>query len=847
MKSKITLYYKSLVNKEKNFVLDNQDGTSALETYLSTLTSESINEFQYVKQGLSVAIKLNKSQVALEMVDSKDLNYVKIQNYDVVDNQEVLEKPYYYFVIAKNWRAKDTIELVLSMDTLNTFRFNYDYRLNKKTLTKRMHKDRFELLFPQSLNWMFSDFPDDVDYTLGAGIIRNQSYDGKLAYKMNENDVIHYIPCKFIFMGTKLHLHRFSIHIDNQVSIDLIMNSIRTNTDALIIGLTDENEETYYISFTDFYAFDFFDSNHLEKLRKIDFKSEDISAPVYRKEEHNLYEQEGEFKNSWALYYKNRDNQDDSPIECYLASDVKLDFLTETGSNTISVDNIPVGKILFICPQYQGNVTFDVDGVKHYVNIPYSDVYNCVGFKNDNGVLVVIDYIFTQNDPLRSIFDKTDERSVTNPTQVVVDTPLTQLKVREVNSIENHYAPGSNFPFDSTAFNRVLNLQPLTTRILESSSTIDKTLSENLKIINIPYCPTQLKKENDKYIIGGEWGYDVTKQFFKLVDFTPSFKNLVTSDVDSILNIFTSGIISPNLSLNRTIIDSKLYHSDYYRPKFVYDSFSRIFPLEQIDYAKSYESINSDKFTFTFVMSRNIVSKFLFKFDFVYKHSNEDYPNVVAVARNNEEVLYNSAYLNYVRTGYNYDLKSKERQESSGAIGLGLNIAGLIASIGLSFIPGGQALGVAGVVGSSLGLVGQMVNYAKTTAQNEENIQRKLQETQRQAVSVLNADDYDLLQAYTDNKAKLCLYEVSDNMKRVLDDLFYYCGYLVNEQMIPDAYSRYWFNFVQAGLIIEDSSNLNSDIENDIKEKFEQGVTFLHYHNKFDFVQEMENWETSLL
>ena len=137
---------------------------------------------------------------------------------------------------------------------------------------------------------------------------------------------------------------------------------------------------------------------------------------------------------------------------------------------------------------------------------------------------------------------------------------------------------------------------------------------------------------------------------------------------------------------------------------------------------------------------------------------------------------------------------------------------------------------------------------SKTTSQAEENIQRKLQETQMQSVAVLNADDYDLLYEYTLNKAKLCYYEVSPNMQNILDDLFYYGGYLVNEQMIPNISSRYWFNYVQATLILNDSSNLTSEIEDDIKEKFEQGVTFLHYkHSMFDFNQEMENLETFLI
>ena len=249
-------------------------------------------------------------------------------------------------------------------------------------------------------------------------------------------------------------------------------------------------------------------------------------------------------------------------------------------------------------------------------------------------------------------------------------------------------------------------------------------------------------------------------------------------------------------------------------------------------------------------MSRNIVSKFLFKFDFVYKHANEDYENIVAVSRNNEEVLYNSTYLNYIRTGYNYDLKAKERSETASGVGIGLSALGLVLA-GIAGVATGNPIAIGTAIASGVGLATSLVNQAKTIAQNEDNIQRKLAESQRQAVAVMNADDYDLLYAYSGNKAKLCYYEVSPQMKRVLDDLFYYCGYNVNEQMIPNTKSRYWFNFVQASLIVDDTANLTSEIEDDIKEKFEQGVTFLHYHeewtDKFDFAQVKENWETNNL
>lgn len=836
MKSTITLFYKSLINKEKNFVLDDGNGNSRLENYLSTLQKVVINDFQYVKIQLSLAIKIDMNQSNLEMIDSKDLNYAKIQNG--------IERPYYYFVVSKIWKSKDTIELVLAMDTLNCFKFNEDYVINEKTLTKRMHRDRFEKVVSGVTKVV-------LDYSLAdplfEGLTQNTSLPYQLEVYKSGDVLVRVIECDGIYKPSQHIIELTNISKQDAKFLEEYPHPYYDHIDFIDSNLGDAQ-----IFAIPKYAFSYDYTNAI--IKKIDLKSEDISCPVYKKNEEELRELQGAFNNSWVLYYKNQTQQDDSPIDCYLTSDEEMTFLTETGSNTIDVSDITSGKVLMLTPVVSGDISFSVDGVRYrcYEQPNFqgnASGYYCIGLENQSGVLVFRRYVYVFNGAT-CVLDSRYTIEIINPTTVVVETSIDEMSGVEITPPPlNSYYPIStpNSIFNPANINKTITLAPLTERTLYASSTIDKTLNENVKIINLPYCPSTLTEDSGKYVIEDLWKYDSTYHFFKLDDFSRRFSNSIISNVDNVLNYFNTAF-SVNLSGVRTLKDSKLYHSDYFRPKFVYDSFSRIFSLEQINYEKSLDAMSqTSKFEFTFVMSRNIVSKFLFKFNFVYEHSNEDYPNVVAVARNNEEVLYNSSYLNYIRTGYNYDLKSKERQETAGAIGIGLNVAGLIASIGLSFVPGGQAIGIAGAVGAGLGLAGQLVNYAKTTAQNEENIQRKLAETQRQAVSVLNADDYDLLYEYTRNKAKLCLYEVSPKMKEVLDDLFYYAGYIVNEQMIPEISSRYWFNFVQATLVINDSSNLTSEIEDDIKEKFEQGVTFLHYHNKFDFKQEMENWETSLL
>ena len=84
-------------------------------------------------------------------------------------------------------------------------------------------------------------------------------------------------------------------------------------------------------------------------------------------------------------------------------------------------------------------------------------------------------------------------------------------------------------------------------------------------------------------------------------------------------------------------------------------------------------------------------------------------------------------------------------------------------------------------------------------------------------------------------------------MKNAMWDLFHYCGYATHEQKVPAIDTRLYFNFVQAEIVLKDFT-FNEEIAKRIIEKWNQGVTFMHWvSGAYDFNQEYENFETSLL
>lgn len=806
MNSTITLYWNCLLEKEKNFILDN-NGVNAIETYLQSIESLTIEKFQYIKQALSLTIKIDWSQSYLEMGNrNRDLNYIKIQNGE--------EHPCYYFIISKIWKSMATLELVLSMDTLNTFQYDDDYEVSPKTLVKRMHKDRFtkvsgyhyKTFYHSGGATMYTFYFDSVNYV--------RSHISNMTWNINAHG------------GTYTDVSLEQVKINYKTYIKFMFRAISSTT------------------------YDIYISYEVDALLAfIDLKSEEINVPTYKTSDLTIYETKQGKRNDWSLYYKSADNQETTPIDCFLVPENAIDFKYQGTESKFTNGNVPSNKYLVFSSTYpNGELTFNCGG-DTYTITTYSgehDRYKLLAIQNDGGTIKVYGATFVDTD----IHGWVGSWTLIYTGDVVLENAPEKVYSYEVSSLPTASQWGNGGLYNSSYATHETSFTAYVDATLQGHESIDKSLSTNVKIINLPYSPTPYDiDDNNIYTFDACWTYNVDDERLKLSDFNKRWVNEIDSGFDSVLlpMIYnTYQRINIEQDASRQLPDPKLYHSDYYRPKFVYDSFTKLFPLEKVDYTASNKDAN---FKFDFIMSRNIVSKFLFKFNQIkYTYSNEDYDNIVAVSRNNEEVLYNSQYLDYIRTGYNYDLKAKERQETASGIGIGLNIAGLIASIGLSFVPGGQAIGIGSAIASTLGLAGQLVNYAKTTAQNEENVQRKLQETQMQGVSVMNADDYDLLYSYSENKAKYCIYECSPQMRRVLDDLFFYCGYVINEQMKPNVNTRRSFNFVQASLVINHTNNLTNEVMDDIKEKFDQGVTFLHYSfNKFDFNQDKENIERSLL
>ena len=729
MGANVYFYKQTKITLDKNFIVESiEDYLSNSSFIVSSITGYT---YQYVKHGKELFLKFNMDQSKLDMTNTNDIEYVGILNKNDA-------RTYYYFVVNKTWKSENTIEMHLVMDTLNTFQWNTDYIVNKKTLVQREHKDRI---------------------------------------------------------------------IDNEVDDDVYQ-------------------------------------------RNIDLRSEGINAPLYKNKEMKILQ--GDRSISWLLYYRNVNSYDpadpnaftlDNPVACFIAPTYPIKARYGSGNSTINATSFVNNGYYYLTKTYQ----LEIGG---NVFAPYGGGWEI--HKKSNGKLDISRLSITEK------YEPIDNFTYVYVKEVIAQDLDNFDIVEPTDSTINfrYFASAKTEPVGTTGTSVDIIITPTTIDFYLDPDNIDRTDSRNIKIIELPYAPTNITYDsvNDLYLFDDSWEYDGTQKLFKLKSFDLKFKSIFRSLYSTFWdNLLVDGINNASSNdLRNDKFESKIFHSDYYRPKFVYDSFGITFEYEKIDFDEWLEvctDLGTTRLVIDFTASRNVISKFLFMFpQYITKYGQMDYDNIVAVSRNNEHVIYNSQYLNYIRNGYNYDLKSKQRSEEAQAFGLGASgITTLLGIIG-SIATGNYGTAVLSGVAGGLSIANQAVNYAKNVAQSEQNIQQKLQEARMQAVSVQNADDIDILKEYSDNKAKMCWYEVSPTMKKALYDMFYYCGYATFEQKVPSINTRYWFNAVQCELVIDETSNIPDVLIEDIKDKFKQGATFFHEHNgKWDINQEKENYESWII
>ena len=384
--------------------------------------------------------------------------------------------------------------------------------------------------------------------------------------------------------------------------------------------------------------------------------------------------------------------------------------------------------------------------------------------------------------------------------------------------------------------------------VLNSFDTIDRSNTQIVKIIKMPYAPFELTLTNGALEIPDGWNYE--SGLLKLESLDTEF---ITTVADRTLSgVFLQKIPVDQLKnyQNQTHsqkMESKLYNSNFFTLKYMYDNFEKEILCERVQPSSlNVATQDSPTLNIQFKQSNNISSNSLFDIAMKYNASYGVpyvYGRYLNVNRQNEVALYNSDYLNYIRNGYNYDKKAKSRQTTANWIGVGLGAAGTIASAFTGTIGAVAAISLAtSTISSISGAINQTISA-------EDSLKQKLQQAQNSPASVSNTEDLNLLSYYNENRLHEIRESCSDNVKSSLYTLFRLTGYACNEYRVPAFDSRVWYNFLQCDAVFNEKDwKYGQNILNDIKERLKVGITIYHTHNnKYDFEQKLENYESWMI
>lgn len=799
--STIKLYNNTILRAEKNFMYSESKQNSGFANFLENKSKSKtvINDFQYIRHGLNIFIKVNQDQTQINKTNTSQWTYCSIKNSDD-------DRTFYYYVIGMSWKAQKTIEIQLSMDTIATFWSEIQSNMKDDTTVQREHRDRF--------------YKVNGEITTGSKLIR------------------------------KIDPISEGIQIANKRLVnDKIINDISIPTDVT---------KWYFI---------------------------------YRTE-------------------VNANELNNNPIKCYLCANKDLPI--GESNDTFELSELDQSKV-YLWPNNDNNTIINKYIAYHRQNYEgeqttYVNDHNyCpfIAFDNQWILYLRVDgsdnwYTYYLRDYIKSVnFSE------------CYSMPLTYFNSHICNIYDINNNPpekdvliniGDNRNADQILFNN--------NRIL-SIDNVDRTDSRLNMIIELPYCPDDTiyhYTNPERYAYNRDiWEYSGATKTLRLIDLNTSFYRTLVQEYE--VPDLVYDVIEEELypgAVRNDKLESKIYHSDFSQLQYIYDNFPIVVDRERLIVNEN--NTNDPTYQLGYKQANNLTSNLLFE---VKESQNEkitfskiaNHEYIAISNRNNEIPVYQSAYLNYMRTGYNYDKKAQSISNNQLAWNTALNIGKSAVSLGFGL---GNLVGVrkdindlitnyAGVllqggvdidknnnisvkedskltyrdavglisdysskydqlkrrkfgagtqlaISNTSGLVSSITNAVYTIQSQENSMNQKLAELSAQSASTSGSNDLDLFNYYDKNKLHELKYELSEEAKEPIYDLFYYLGYTTNIQKIPDLYSRSVFNYIMATPEFDlQGGVIFNDYLLDIKARFASGLTIWHSNNKYG-VNNTEKW-----
>lgn len=530
----------------------------------------------------------------------------------------------------------------------------------------------------------------------------------------------------------------------------------------------------------------------------------------------------------YLIYRTNPDAEQTLECLCCASDRLQLGANAPT-TNGIRVTDIPVGQSIIILGEE--NSSFIIGDA-------------LIGEKSGHpGV-----YIERNDDSTMSLYT-IDKEKVTGAIIQENVTNVTLTAYVKYNLMSKQYA--KNFLFLADAKYAVKHdtvaSYTINSTYVSDFSTIDRTDTKLVKIIKMPYAPFELTKNAAGQLVTINGFYE-QDHLLHLYNLNQEFLTTVANQRATELIVdYPVAQIAPTTARVPSL-ESKLLNSNFYTRKYIYDSFEKSFLLE-----RSYPMAGATEAPYInilFKQSNNISSNSLFDIQMVAYDEPTTYSEYLNVNRQNEVALYTNDYLNYIRTGFNFEKKQKATQTTAQWIGFGVSLAGSVASFAAGAVSGaGAGVGIAAGISLATSAVASLTAAISNTISSEVAMAQKLSELQKQSSAVSNTEDLNLLSYYNGNRLLMEQDIISDNLQHSIYELFTITGYACNDYGIPVFNTRLHYNFVQCKADFDEQQwYYGQEFLDDIKARFQVGVTDYHrVDNTYDWLQEKENFESWML
>lgn len=920
--SKIKIY-RTKITPDRNALVDDIEG------YLNGLTpTYTSDNFQYQKLDVNLSIKIDYPQNG---ITTQSLgNYVKIEQ----DN-----RIWYYFILNTSWKSQNTIELALAIDSINTFR--NDFHFNEKTQIIRQHMPRWKQLVKPSyklspqritdITWQQGEYYSDKVLNIPNGDSRPfiATKGNNITFKVYEKStqtLVNIIKCsRILFSERTIKIYKYmvagsltpdliSIYEDNRDFIWTIQLDMNSYISVSVLKNVILNQLSGLLTYT-----------QGRYIALIDREPEALTTTKYLALKEEIKQ---ELDCNWYLMYRTRDNLTpdnyNNPIECYCFADIPLLINRETTKPTrllnpseitpdkyyyISVNDNPNYKIRLkgendFVVSYNKKVWYKLTSNQDAITRVYSaTIKNMYFYQNGSKFSVVIQLENTIEDSqigesLGTINVETYEEAITPLS--TLNYSANQLELIQVNQARVSSTNDVNWNYITTQVTEKYNFGAGDVYLYTNTiNDIDRTDSKIMKIIKLPYAPETIVIKDGIVKFSSDWKY--TNGLMKLENFALS-KEFENKDFTSVNFDFLIKNDIEISELKNNALETKIYHSNYSEYKLVYDSFVKDIQLENF-HLKETTPPRDIRVNISFKPTNTINSKFAFKFNMeassgISYYQFGDFDEFLLSSRNNEETLFSSGYIDYIRNGYNYDQKNR----TLNSIQAGLSAVTSLASAGFGLaqlwpgkfqfaselaearadsnmtpeqfrkqhgrnMPGAYYADAKQRVKlysnleksykQSLGpfsyALGQNAINAGSAISNgifswsiyNNNMEARLAQLASQSTAVSGTDDIDLLSYYCNNKLIYMEYKTIPEQLNYVYDTFYYTGYAHDKMEVPALNTRKWFNYIQCypSFDEEDDSPYNNYV-GDIKSRFINGVTVYHkVTNQYDWKQEKENME----